>query len=289
MEMFLQLLSNGVSMGAIYALVAFGFVVVFNVTGWLYFPQGNYLFIGAFFALTFLGLNLPLPAAVILAIIATTMIGILFERLSLGRMRQPGFAVAVLIMSGAMFLYDGIMMVGWGRYPKVMPFFSEQLGVDFFGAAIPTQSLWLIGITIILGVALWYFFNRQLYGKAMRATSQNPVASRLVGINTRTMVILAMALSSGIGALGGIVIAPLTYVVWNASVSYTMKGFVAAVIGGGLVSYTGAFVGGLVVVLIEAFVTGYITSLFKDVVLFAILIIVLVWRPTGLLGPRQQT
>ena len=285
--MALQLLANGVTMGSLYALAAFGFVVIFNVTGWLNFPQGNYMFFGAFLTLTFLSLNLPLPAAVILAIIATTMIGVLFERLTLGRMRQPGFAVAVLIMSGAMFLFDGIKMVGFGRYPKTLEPFSEQLGVEFLGMAIPTQSLWMIGTTVVLSITLWYFFNRQLYGKAMRATSQNPVASKLVGINTTTMVILAVALSSGIGALGGIVIAPLTFIVWNAAVPYTMKGFVAAVIGGGLVSYTGAFVGGLMVGLIEAFVTGYVTSLFKDTILFAILIAVLIWRPAGLLGSRQ--
>ncbi len=287
MEKFTQLLFSGVSNGALYGLVAFGYVVIFNAAGWLNFPMGQYMLLASFLALTFLALNLPLLVAAILAIIATMVIGVLFERLALGRMRQPGFTAAVLIMTGAIFLYDGIMMVVWGRYPKAMPLFSEKMGFEFLGATIPTQSIWMIGITIILGVALWYFFNRQLYGKAMRATSQNPVASRLVGINTTTMVILAVALSSGIGALGGIIIAPLTFVLWNVGVHYTVKGFVAAVIGGGLVSYTGAFVGGLMVGLIEAFVTGYVTSLFKDTILFAILIIVLIWRPVGLLGSRQ--
>ncbi len=287
--MFLQALISGVYNGALYALIALGFVVIFNVSGWLNFPQGQFMFIGAFLTLTFLSLNLPMPAAVILAIMATTIIGVLFERLTLGRMRQPGFAVAVMIMVGGSFLFDGIMMVSFGKALRAFPPFIEKWSVGFFGAAVPTQALVLIGITIILGVALWYFFNRQLYGKAMRATSQNPMASRLVGINTQAMVVLSFVLSASMGALSGIIIAPLTYVVYNAGLTFAMKGFVAAVIGGGLVSYPGAFLGGLLVGIIESYTTVYVTSLFKDAVLFAILIIVLVLRPTGLLGPRQQT
>jgi len=287
MEIFLQLLASGLSNGAVYALVAFGYVVIFNVAGWLNFPQGNYMMFGAFLTLTFLALNLPLPVAAILAIITTTGIGISFERLAIGRMRQPGAVMAILIMIGAVFLFDGIKMVLFGKYPKSMPLFSEQFSVEFAGVAIPTQSLWVIGITIIVGIALWYFFNRQFYGKAMRAVSQNPLAAKLVGINTRRLVILAVAISSGIGALGGIAIAPLTFVVYNAAMIFTLRGFIAAVIGGGLVSYPGAFLGGVLVGLIEAFTIGYVTSLYKDVVLFSVLIIILLWRPTGLLGPRE--
>ncbi len=287
MEIFLQLLVSGLANGAVYAIVAFGYVVIFNVAGWLNFPQGNYMMFGAFFTLTFLALNLPLPVAAILAIIITTGIGILFGRLAIGRMRQPTANMAILIMIGAIFLFDGIKMVSFGKFPKSLPFFSEQFSVEFAGAHIPTQSLWVVGITLILGIALWYFFNRQLYGKAMRAVAQNPLAAKLAGINTRRLVILAVAISSGIGALGGIAIAPLTFIVFNAAMLFTLRGFIAAVIGGGLVSYPGAFLGGVVVGLIEAFTIGYVTSLYKDVVLFSVLIIILLWRPTGILGPRE--
>jgi len=282
--MFLQILIAGFSNGALYAVIAFGFVVVFNVAGWIKFPQGMYLFVGAFLALTFMSLNLPLPVAVIAAVISTTIIGVLLARATIIRMRQPEFNAAVLIMCGLGFLYEGIMQVAFGKYPKPFPFFSEQLSIKFLGAHIPIQSLWLIGITVLLGIALWYFFGRQLYGKAMRATAQNPLAAKLVGINTRTMTTLSIALSAGIGALAGIAMAPLTYVVFNVGWLFTMKGLVAAVIGGGLISYPGAFVGGVVVGLIEAFTIGYVTSTYKDVVLFAILIIILILRPAGILG-----
>jgi branched-chain amino acid transport system permease protein len=285
--MVLQLLISGLSNGALYALIAFGYVIVFNVTGWLNFPQGQYMFVGAFFTLTFLALGMPMPVAVILAIIATTIIGILFERLTLGRIRQPTFNVSLIILMGGTFLFDGIMMVVWGRYPQAMPPFSEKMGLHLLGAVIPTQSLWMVGITILLGIALWYFFSRQLHGKAMRAAAQNPLAARLVGINKRTMVIIAFALSSGVGAIAGITITPLTFIVYDAGTAVSIMGFVAAVLGGGLASYTGAFVGGLAVGLIESFVTGYVTSLFTHTILFAILIVILIWRPTGLLGRRQ--
>ncbi len=284
--MFLQLLIGGLSNGALYALVAFGFVVIFNVARWLNFPQGQYMLFGGFLTIMFMS-YMPLPVAALLAIIVTAGIGVLFERLTLGRMRQPNFNVSVLIMVGAAFLFDGIMMVAWGKRPLVLPPFTEQLGVKFLGAAIPIQSLIMIGSTVVVGLALWYFFNRQLYGKAMRATSQNPAAARLVGINTRNMVIMAVVLSAGIGAFGGIIIAPLTYVIYSAGMHYGVLGFVAAVVGGGLTSYTGAFVGGILVGLIEAFTIGYITSLYKDAILFAILILVLIFRPTGILGPRE--
>ena len=287
MEIFLQLLVSGLANGAVYALVAFGYVVIFNVAGWLNFPQGNYMMFGAFFTLTFLALNLPLPVAAILAIIITTGIGISFERLTIGRMRQPTLNMAILIMIGAIFFFDGVMMVVFGKWPHALPFFSERFSVEFAGAFIPTQSLWVIGITIALGFALWYFFNRQFYGKAMRAVSQNPLAAKLAGINTQRMVILAVAISSGIGALGGIVISPLTFTVYNAGISFTLKGFIAAVIGGGLVSYPGAFLGGILVGLIESFTIGHVTSLYSDVVLFGVLIVILLWRPAGILGPRE--
>lgn len=287
MEIFLQLLVSGLANGAVYALAAFGYTVIFNVAGWLNFPQGNYMMFGAFFTLTFLALGLPLPVAAILAIITTTGIGISFERLTIGRMRQPTLNMAILIMIGAIFFFDGVKMISFGKWPHSLPFFSEQFSVEFAGAFIPTQSLWVIGITIILGIALWYFFNRQFYGKAMRAVSQNPLAAKLAGINTQRMVVLAVAISSGIGALGGIVISPLTFTMYNAGISFTLKGFIAAVIGGGLVSYPGAFLGGVVVGLIESFTIGYVTSLYSDVVLFGVLIIILLWRPTGILGPRE--
>lgn len=286
--MFTQILTSGFSNGALYALIAFGFVVIFNVTGWINFPQGQYMFIGAFFALSFISLNIPLLATVILSIIITIIISVLFERLTLGRMRQPNFMVAVMILSGAMFLYDGLMMVCFGKFPKSMAPFSKKLGVSLLGSIVPSQSLWMIGITIVLGFTLWFFFSRHIYGKAMRAVAQNQLASKLVGINVRTMTLLAVALSSGIGAIAGIVIAPMTFVVFNAGMPYTMKGFVSAVIGGGLISYPGAFLGGLLVGLAEAFITGYVTSLFKDVVLFSLLIIVLIWRPSGILGSQKR-
>ncbi len=287
MEIFLQLLTSGLANGAIYALVAFGYVVVFNVAGWLNFPQGNYMMFGAFFTVAFLALNMPLPVAAVAAIAITTGIGIAFERLAIGRMRQPTLNTAILIMIGAVFFFDGVMLLLFGMRPQTLPFFSETFSVSFAGAFINTQSLWVIGITITLGIALWYFFKRQLYGKAMRAVSQNPLAARLVGINPRRLIILAVAISSGIGALSGIAIAPLTFIFYSAGLLFGLKGFIAAVIGGGLVSYPGAFLGGIVVGLIEAFTIGYLTSIFSDAVLFSVLIILLLWRPTGLLGPRE--
>jgi branched-chain amino acid transport system permease protein len=287
--MFLQLLVAGIANGALYAVMAFGFVLVFNVGGWLHFPQGMYSFLGAFIALTLMEVHLPLPAAAVLAIIATTVVGVVLARTTIVRMRQPEFNAAVLIMCGLGFLYQGIMQVAFGKYPKAFPFFSKTWSLDFGGASIATQSLWLIGITVLLGIALWYFFGRHLYGKAMRATTQNPLGAKLVGINILTMTTLSVGLAAGIGALAGIAVAPLAYVVYDAGWLYTMKGLVAAVLGGGLVSYSGAFVGGLVVGLIESFTIGYLTSSYKDVVLFSILIIILLLRPAGILGKGQAT
>ncbi len=287
--MFLQILIAGFSNGALYALIAFGFVAVNNVAGWLNLPQGMYLFVGAFLALMFMSLSLPLPVAIILAVILTTIIGVLLVRLTISRMRQPEFNAEVLIMCGLGYLYQGIMQVAFGKDPKPFPAFSEQLSVEFLGANIATQSLWVIGITVVLGIALWYFFGRQLYGKAMRATAQNPLAAKLVGINTMSMTTLAIALSAGIGALAGIAIAPLYYVVFNVGWLFTLKGVVAGVVGGGLISYPGAFVGGIVIGLIEAFTIGYATSLFKDVVVFLILIIILILRPAGIIGQSKIT
>jgi len=254
--------------------------------GTLNFPQGMYLLLGAFFALMFLELGLPLPLAAIVAVIVVVIIVALFTRFTAIHMRHKEFSALVLVMCGLAFLYEGIMLLAFGFYPKPFPAFSETIVVQLGELFIATQSIWVIGITVVLGIALWYFFNRHIYGKAMRATSQNPVAARLIGVNIKTMMTLSVILSAGLGATAGIAVAPLSYVIYNVGWMLTMRGFVAAVIGGGLTSYVGAFVGGLVVGIIEAVTIGYVTSMFKDVVLFGILIVLLILRPNGLLGKR---
>jgi branched-chain amino acid transport system permease protein len=243
----------------------------FNLTEYLWFSFGE---------------RYSLPLAIVLAVIITAIVGVVLARLTLGRIKKRDFNVAVLIMCGMAYLYEGLMQVVFGKLPQSFPLFSKQIGIEIGGVFIATQSLWLIGVTIFLGVILFYFFGSQLYGKAMRATSQNPMAAQLVGINTQWMVSISIALSAGMGAIAGITMAPLTFVVYNAGWMFTMKGFVAAVLGGGLNSYVGAFVGGIVVGLIEAFTIGYVTSLFKDVILFTILILILLIRPTGILGKQ---
>jgi branched-chain amino acid transport system permease protein len=147
------------------------------------------------------------------------------------------------------------------------------------------QSLWVLGVTALVVCCLWYFFTRTLHGKAMLATSYNRVAAELVGINTDGVLLLSFAMSAALGALGGILVAPITLTSYDVGILLGLKGFVGAVLGG-LGNGLGAVVGGLLVGVLEAMGAGYISSSYKDAMPFVLILLILFFRPSGLFGGK---
>ena len=147
------------------------------------------------------------------------------------------------------------------------------------------QSLWVLGVTAIVVVLLWYFFNRTLTGKAMLATSYNSLAAELVGINTSKVLFMSFAMSAALGAVGGILVTPITLTSYDVGIMLGLKGFVAAVVGG-LGNGLGAVVGGLLVGILESFGAGYLSSAYKDAIPFVLILLILFFMPRGLFGAR---
>jgi len=198
-----------------------------------------------------------------------------------------GNPVFVLILStlAASILMRGAIMVIWGKDLLRLSPFSGETPLRFGGAAILPQTLWVFGVAAVVVILLSVFLSSTAYGKAMRASAENPVSASLAGINVKLIGSLSYLLAAAIGGLAGVLIAPITGIDFQLGLLLAMKGLTAAIIGG-LERINGVVVGGLLLGIIEAFGSAYVSSVLKDALAFAVLIAVLVVRPQGLLGAR---
>lgn len=282
----LQYLLSGLTVGAIYALVALGFSIIYNASRVINFAQGEFVMIGGMATVSLIATGLPLPLAALLAIVATTLVGLALERFAVERVRGESVVTLIIITIGASILLRGLAGLVWDKNLHALPAFSGDRPIALAGATIVPQSLWVLGVTLAVVAALWWFFNRTLHGKAMLATSHNRLAAQLVGISVRRVLLISFGLSAALGALAGILIAPITFTAWDVGVMLGLKGFAAAILGG-LGSGPGAVLGGLALGLLEALSAGYVSSAYKDVIAFGIMLAVLVLMPGGLLGHRS--
>jgi branched-chain amino acid transport system permease protein len=292
MAEFLQFAFSGLTVGAIYALVALGFALIYNASHVINFAQGEFVTIGgmATVALMAGGSGLPLLLAVPTAVMITALVGLTLEKLAIEpAVRRPGGASVVtliIITIGASILIRGVIQVTLGKDFHRLPAFSGETPLDILGARLQPQSLWVLGVTLLVVAALWWFFGHTRFGKAMLATSHNRLAAQLVGIDTRLILLASFGLSAALGGLAGILTAPITLTKYDVGIMLGLKGFAAAILGG-LGSGPGAIVGGIVLGLAEALAAGYISSAYKDAVAFIIILAVLFVRPSGLLGGRS--
>ena len=284
----LQYTLSGLSTGAIYALIGIGFSIIYNSTGILNFAQGEFVMLGGMLALFFLNaLHLPLWAAIPCAVLSATCVGLLFERLAIRPLRQPTPLNLVIITIGGSILIRGIAMLLWGKDTHYLVPFSGEEPIAVGGATILPQHLWILGITLVIIAANKYFFYHTISGKAMRACSYNSRAAGLVGIDVRRMVLLSFMISSAMGAVAGIIVAPLTMTSYDVGIILGLKGFCAAIIGG-MSSGVATVVGGLILGVLESLGAGLISSGYKDAIAFIILLLILFIRPQGLFGKAES-
>lgn len=281
----LQFLFAGLTAGAIYALVALGFSIIYNSSQVINFAQGEFVMIGGMATVSFLHLGLPLPLAALAAVAATTLVALALDKLAVERARGASVVTLIIITIGASILLRGLASLVWDKNVHPLPAFTGDKPIALGGATLLPQSLWVMGVSLAILAALWWFFNRTLYGKAMLATSHNRLAAQLAGISVRRVLLVSFGLSGALGALAGILVAPITFTSWDVGVMLGLKGFAAAILGG-LGSGPGAVLGGLVLGLVEALAAGYLSSAYKDVIAFVIILAVLVLMPSGLLGRR---
>lgn len=233
----------------------------------------------------FIGLGLPMPLAIVLAVAMTILIGFALEKFAVEPARDAPIVTLIIITIGASIFLRGAAQVAWDRNFHSVPAFSGNDPIIIGGASILPQSLWILGSTVAIVITLHLFFNRTMMGKAIIATSHNPLAAKLMGINTQVVLLMSFGLSALLGASAGILIAPISLTYTGVGIMLGLKGFCAAVLGG-LGKPMGAIAGGLIVGISEAMTAGYISSAYKDAVAFIIILAVLFFMPNGLFGGR---
>ncbi len=279
-----QYLVTGLTVGSIYAMVAVGFNIIYNVTEIINFAQGEFVMLGGLIMVFFhVVAGLPLVMAFPATVILVTFVGILLDRLAISPIRQPTVLTLIIATIAASILIKGAAMFIWGKDPYDLPAFSGRIPITVFGAVIQPQYFWVIGFLVVIVIILSIFFDRTIIGKAMSACADNPDAASLVGINVKQMILLSFALSAAIGAVAGITVTPISLMEYDRGAMLAVKGFGAAILGG-LGSFPGAIVGGLIMGTIESFGAGLISSGYKDAFALIVLLIVLFFKPSGILG-----
>jgi len=282
---FMQYLLTGLTVGAIYALVALGFSIIFNASQVINFAQGEFVMIGGMATVSLTGTGLPYMLAIPLAVVASALIGLALEKFAVEPARGASVVTLIIITIGASIFLRGLAMLVWDKNLHALKPFTGDAPISVAGATILPQSLWVLGVTLAIVLALSWFFGRTLLGKAMLATSHNRLAAQLVGINVRRVLFLSFGLSAALGAIAGILIAPITTTSYDVGVMLGLKGFAAAILGG-LGSGIGAVIGGLVLGIAETMSAGYLSSAYKDAIAFVIILAVLFFMPNGLFGKR---
>ncbi|MCR6734410.1 MAG: branched-chain amino acid ABC transporter permease [Afipia sp.] len=285
MPEFVQFLISGLTVGAVYALVALGFTLVYNASDVVNFAQGEFVMLGGMVTVFLSAAGIPLPLAAVLAVCVSIVVGLLLYWLAIEPARDASPVTLIIITIGASILLRGAAQIIFDKQFHKLPSISGDTPVNLLGATVQPQSFWVLGGTAAIVILLYVFLERTVLGKAVLATAANRLAARLVGINTATVMALAFGGSAAIGAVAGILITPITLTSYDVGTMLALKGFAAAMLGG-MGNPIGAVAGGLLLGLLEAFGVGYISSTYKDAFAFIVILLVLFAMPQGLFGRR---
>ena len=291
MEQLAQQLINGLSLGSIYALIALGYTMVYGIIQLINFAHGDVYMVGAYVGYAAMAhLHLGFFEALVLAMLACMVLGVVIERVAYKPLRNSTRIAVLITAIGVSLLLEYVMMYFLGAGIRSYPALPAYLNADFKlgGVIISAKSLLIIGVSVALMVALQFIVQRTRVGKAMRAVSMDSDAARLMGINVDNTISFTFALGSALAGAAGVLVG-VYYNTINPLMGIMpgLKAFVAAVFGGiGLIP--GALLGGFFIGATETLVSGYIHSLLQDAVVFAILILVLILKPAGLLGKNVR-
>ncbi|GAB6172573.1 branched-chain amino acid ABC transporter permease [Paradesulfitobacterium aromaticivorans] len=287
--MFLDQLSNGLAIGSIYALTAVGFTMVYGIVRLINFAHGDVYMLGSFLALTAITVfHLPLIPAFLIGMIGAGLFGVILARLAYKPLFEAPRINLFLSAIGASIFLENFAMLAWGPQTNSFPKLINNTVYRFAGFPVSTLQLAIFGTTVVLVIILSYIVNKTRLGRAMRCTAQDMDAARLMGVNTNRIVYMTFALGSGLGAAAGVLVGMYYQAVFPMmGFMPGLKAFIAAVLGG-IGSIPGAMLGGLIMGISETFGAAYISSGYRDGIAFIILIIILLFKPSGLLGKAQQ-
>ena len=289
---FISYLINGLSLGSVYAIIALGYTMVYGIAKMLNFAHGDVIMIGAYIALlTMSQAGMSPVIAVVAAVIVCTVLGVLIERIAYKPLRNASSSLAVLITAiGVSYLLQNIALLVFGANTQTFPSVITWNGISLAGGQLNISGVTIVTIAacLIIMVVLITFVQKTKPGQAMRAVSEDKGAAQLMGINVNGTIALTFAIGSALAAIAGVLLCSA----YPSLTPYTgampgIKAFVAAVFGG-IGSIPGAFIGGLLLGIIEILGRAYISSQMADALVFAVLIVVLLVKPTGLLGKKIQ-
>ncbi len=284
---YIQYLFSGLTLGSIYALIALALVVTFNITGIFNLAIGEFLTVGALSAVSLRAIGLPDILAFPLAVLIAAFLAAIMERATIYPARGASVLTLIIITIGVSITLRGAALLIWGTHPYPLPAFVNASPLNLWGAVIVPQSLLILLLAVTAVGLLFAFFELTYVGKAVRAAMINRTAARLVGICPERLSLLAFTFSGVLAALAGIFITPITTATYDMGFMLGLKGFVAAILGG-VTNVTGAIVGGLLLGIVEAIAIGTLSSGLKDAVAMIVMIIVLLTRPTGILGSGRN-
>lgn len=288
---FISNLISGIRLGSIYAIIALGYTMVYGIAKMLNFAHGDVIMIGAYSAFVALyRANLPLPIALIISIIICTLLGVIIERLAYKPLRQASSLAVLITAIGVSYFLQNLALLIWGSAAKIFPTILDYGSINLFNDQLKLSYQMLITITvcIVIMILLNLFIKKTKIGKAMRACSEDKEAAALMGINVDNIISLTFAIGSGLAAIAAILLCAAYPTVTPTLGSMPgIKAFTAAVIGG-IGSILGALLGGLLLGVIEIIVKAYGLSELTDAIAFGVLILVLLFKPTGLLGKKVK-
>lgn len=278
---------TGVTLGSVYALVGIGFTLISSVTGIINFAQGEFVMLGGMLAFWLIRVaGLPLPAAFALAVVATTAVGLVLERAAIRPARGSPTISLIIITIGASILLRGLAGQFWGKEAVPLPPFSGDTPIKLGAAALLPQSIWVVATMAAITLVLKAVLDHTLLGKALRACAMNRRASGFLGIDVGAMSLLTFAMSAAIGAIAGVVMAPITMSSYDSGTMLGLKGFAAAAVAG-FGSQFGTVLGGLFLGIAESLGAAYISSSYKDAIALAVLFGVLLIRGSRSAGENE--
>jgi branched-chain amino acid transport system permease protein len=303
-DIFLQQILNGLVLGSIYALIALGYTMVYGIMGLINFAHGEVVMFGAMItitiigALTGMGLSLPGPVIVLLALMLAVpvcmLMGFAIERIAYRPLRNAPRLAPLITAIGLSIVLQNVAILIWGRNYIPFPPLLPHDPIDIMGASITDLQIFIVISAVVIMAGLLFMVEKTKLGRAMRATSQNPAVAGLMGVNVNSIISATFVLGAGLGAVAGVMVAA-NYDQAHSHMGFLigLKAFTAAVLGG-IGNLGGAVVGGILLGIIESLGAGYIGDLtggflgshYQDIFAFAVLILVLVFRPSGLLGER---
>jgi len=286
MAIFLQLLFTGLGIGAIYALVALGFVLLIRAASVVNFGQGQFSMVGAYLLVVFFNvLGLPYVVSMILGVVVMAGFGVVFGLATYWPLRNRGGLPVIISTIGASIFLENIMLVLYGPSPAVLPGLFDNPGFDVGPVFMDSQYLAILGSAAILVGLQYFIFEKTLLGKKLQATSQDKEMASLLGIPVAVMIFFTFAYSAMLGGVAGMLVAPVLFVSVGMGGLIALKAFAANIIGG-YGSIPGAILGGLSLGVVETLGASYISVPYKDAFAFAMLLLFLMVRPQGLFGEK---